>query len=203
MEVLNNDLFKQVVTIEDNTLFDYEWKKICEEKGANFYPLHINSTRFFILDIGKIVGTVEFTKRNPAVFSICESYFDFTSHPLVLKNQLEVMEVGKISIFKEYRSGGHVDKILKLLCLYAEVHDVKQYIAYMNLELYRLLVIVYGLRLERLGEEIKATSHTAVPVMCDIEKSVVHLIKKNRVDLSMFIRKDKMNFSVVKEQKSI
>lgn len=185
MYALNNDLFKQVITTEENAHFDQEWEKICAEKGANFYPYHGNSTRFFILDNGEVVGTVEFTKRNPSEFSICESYFDFTSHGRLSKNQADIVEVGKISITKEFRSGGHVDKIIKLLCVYAEVHKVKQYIAYMNVELYRLLVLVYGLRMERLGEEIKAVGHTAVPVLCEVEKSIAQLLKKNKIDLHM------------------
>ena len=77
-------MYREVKTTEDMKKFDCEWKKVCDERGVKFYPYHLNPTRYFVLDDdGNDVGTIEFTKRNPRVFSVCEHYFDFTNHPKV------------------------------------------------------------------------------------------------------------------------
>lgn len=179
---MTQTFWRKVETTEDMRKFDREWAKICEEKGATFYPYHPNSTRFFIVnEKGEDVGTIEFTKRDPDVFSICESYFDFTNHPKVSKNEREIVEVGKISIIKEYRGDGHVDKMMFLMLDYAEKHGITQYLGYMNKEFLLVLLMCYGVRMERLGKEIVQEKHIGIPVLCDIKKQAQKLAEKGFV----------------------
>lgn len=180
------DVFKEVKTQQEQEIFDSEWRKICIEKGALFYERHENSTRFFILSNDEIVGTVEFTKRDPDVFSICENYFPFKTHEKVSRINEEVFEVGKISIKSEHRKNNHVDSIVQLLFTFSEYNNVLQYIAFINIELHRLLILGYGVRSERLSEEVIGDTHTSVAILCDVNKSQKKLVERNTSILSIF-----------------
>ncbi|HDR6245285.1 TPA: hypothetical protein QCU24_003026 [Bacillus cereus] len=175
-----HSFYREVKTKQDMDKFDCEWAKVCEEKGVTFYPYHPNSKRFFIVDEkGNDVGTIEFTKRDPDVFSVCEGYFDFVNHSKVSKNYDEILEVGKVSIMKEHQRNGHVDKILFLVLDYAEKHGITQCIGYINKEFLLILLMRYGIQMELLGKEIVHEKHISIPFLCDIEKLARRLEEKD------------------------
>lgn len=178
MSISFQNLFQEVTTDHDRKTFDELWKDICTEFGVQFIPYHPNSQRFFIMDEQEKVGTIEFTKREPEVFSICEEYFPFEQHDKVLKDRTKVFEVGKISIKKEHRRNGHVDKLIECIHHHATWNKAKQYIGFMNLDLYKILLFSYGLRLERLGNVDKYERHQSIAVLCDVEKAKKRIRKK-------------------------
>lgn len=178
MYTIHEKKFKEVITEDEQRLFNTYWQEVCLEVDVPFLPFHPNSQRFFIMDDREIVGTIEFTKRQPHVFSVCEDFFSFKEHDKVIKDESQLYEVGKISITKEHRRNGHIDKIIELINLHAELNKVKQYIGFMNVKLHRILVLSYGLRLEKLGEVVEFERVKAVPVLCDVEKAKKRIRKK-------------------------
>lgn len=173
-------MFKEAKSKREKKEFDHQWKKVCEDNKVKFVPTHENNQCFFIMDGDKKIGTVAFNKRDPKIHSFCENHYKFEENEKVSKNYNEVFEIGKISIKEEHTGNGHLDKVLLLLTLHSQINNVKQYIAFMNLKLYRALVLNYGIRALKVGEEVVTDLHTSGAVICDVPKTLRKLQETGR-----------------------
>jgi hypothetical protein len=60
-------------------------------------------------------------------------------------------------------------------------------VSQMNLQFYRVLVLGYCLRLEKLGEIRHTEKHSAVPVLCGTENAIKKLLRNGRIKLPELI----------------
>ena len=177
-------MFREVETVKDQEKFRDKWGKIAKKYQYSNKPPHGNETRYVIereLDVSElqslpkseleaeIIGAIEFVPFNPNEYSIVESYFPFSTHPLVVGKEAETFEIGKLCIDEEYQASGYFKDIF---CIINEHHmrtGATQYVAMMRLYLFQMLTEKFGLEIHGLAKPEKHPIDYSLPVYFEVE----------------------------------
>lgn len=158
-------MYKKVETSQDQEKFEKIWGLIAEEEGFELMPIYNKSDKYLILhEDGSAIGTLEFLKYNPKVFSNMEYYFPFSEQKIVQEHMDSIIyESSKVSILKEYRNPVQIKKILLLISNYIKENKVEFFLASLRPELYLVFRKRYKIEMEVLGK-IKNAVHGVTPV---------------------------------------
>lgn len=178
--------FLFVDSMEKKEVFERLYGEMCIDKNANKLDIHEDAECYLILDDnGDSIGTVEFLKYNPKVYSNIEQYYEFSEDKKVkemLKQDKVIYELGKISILKNEQRKGHLIKVLNCIIEHQKENQVNDYFCSINPELLLILSWQYRVKLEKLDEEKNDNGHRFVPVIVSekvIEKFKIRNSEKN------------------------
>ncbi|WP_410985149.1 hypothetical protein [Bacillus cereus] len=113
-------MFKEVKTLVDHTIFNKIWKNTALEEGYIFEQTNGDTERYFLVEEDTIVGTIEFIKYNPKIFSTVEQDFPFIELSEIRENFNFIWEIDKVCILRKHRKMRHIQKIFHLLASHAE-----------------------------------------------------------------------------------
>lgn len=146
-------LYIQVITKNEEAIFNKLWEESCIEKGYEFESTSSNSELFLIYkNEDKPIGTVECVPYDKSDNN-CNKVFPFHSLEIVNQNPTKIFEIDKVSLLKNER-GPHLSKILEVIYTYAVYNNYSYGIALLEPVFFRALKIFYKLPLESVTEEM-------------------------------------------------
>lgn len=179
-------LFRRVETEQDHLVFESIWKKVATEKHFTFDLHHHETIRYFIQNETDIVGTIEFMKYNPNVYSTFGNDFTISKFPVIEEHQETVWEVDKVCILKKWRGRGYLQHAFHAMAHHAKLYEVSHYIALIERFFYHTLRLLTRYPLQKLGEPflIEGEKRKVVPCLLDAQQALLQFEK----DLQLFHR---------------
>lgn len=161
--------YQKTTTPADEKEFDQQWKTICEEMGSTYFPNHPSVESYLVKgENGENVGTVAFVEQNDD-YSIVQSFYDFKNANFIPEGS-KVVEMGKLSVKKECRADGHLEKIASCILEYIIKNQNTHIVAFMNADLYAVLRRAYRVPIMRVGEEYTLPKCKGYTVYVDCKK---------------------------------
>lgn len=173
-------MFRKIESKEDFRIFRKIWNRTAEEEGYTKEIYLQDALRYFLLNEGEIIGTIEFLKYQPEIYSNVEYDFSFSHLGIVRDFKDTIWEIDKVCILKKHRRKGHVQNIFHTMAHHAETYDVSHYITLIDNTFYKFLRILTRYPLEKVGTPFVAKGETrkSVPCMLDAKKALAQFQKE-------------------------
>ncbi|MGG0545236.1 hypothetical protein ABEY63_25520 [Priestia aryabhattai] len=168
---MNTKFYKKVNTNEEKEMFNGVWQTCWAEKGFEFE--YFNTPYQYLF----------FKKNNPAAcVELKELKQGLTSYYASCKELKgkNVVEIDKLSILNEYRSGNILLKIFSFLYEFAEAREVDYYVSIIEPNLYSSLM-ERGFPFNQVDEPFYYKGDYVVPVVLDVQKALGKVGQKLRL----------------------
>ncbi len=171
-------MFDIVSTKAEHLIFEQLWGDFCEERNLTFVEQADNPVRYLLKGEGnKYIGTVECSSYEEGESSNAEFFYPFSKNPYIQELQgLNVSEVGKLSIKKQYRGRGHFKRLALIILIHALETKTNWYIAVVTKRMY-LYLRSLGFRIQPIDEEMRIHEKlTLIPVRIDVAQGIAHML---------------------------
>lgn len=174
-------MYKLVETLEEERVFDQIWTQSWLEKGFELEFADETLGRCLVYDELDIpVATVEMKPYTP-YNSELDKLAPFASHPAIVLEPDKVAEVDKVAVLKDHR-GKNLDRLLATIVLFAEKHQIKNYVTLLEPVLFRALKISFHVPMSRVGNRIYYKGDDVIPAIIHAEQ-----FYENKESYSWFI----------------
>lgn len=173
-------MFREIQTKEDFKIFSKIWNRTAEEEGYTKELYLQDAIRYFLTHNNEIIGTIEFIKYQPEIYSTVEQDFSFSHLSVVKENKHTIWEIDKVCILKKHRRKGHVKNIFHTMAHHAESYDVSYYVTLIDNTFYKFLRLLTRYPLERVGTPFiaKGEQKKSVPCMLNAKESLIQFNKE-------------------------
>ena len=175
--------------------FEQTWEYFCKKNNWFNDPYTKSGIRYLIKNPQKrknTIGTIELVPYSPTnPESTVERHHSFANYEEITAHQGRVWEIDKLCLHKDYHRQGYFIHIIDVLYTHALEHKPKYYIGLMEKKFFRMVRIVYGVRVIQRSEELVYDKSILVPIMLDIESII-----RNETKLAELLSLQKENLKV-------
>lgn len=169
-------MYKNVATKDEEMIFNNTWMDIADEVNCVYRPL---AGEGFLISSpnGEGIGTIEFTSFIPHNNQAVDTYYSFSNDENMKSYGGNIFAIGKLGIKKEARGSqkGNFQTLMEIIIEHQRKNNVKYYIATLNKEVYRALLILHRPKVVALSKQINLDKISIYPVVIHMEETIKRL----------------------------
>ncbi len=157
-------MYKLVETIEEELIFNGIWTEAWAEQGFELEFAEEVLGRCLIYDEANVpVATVEMKPYSRDMDGL-NKLAPFKDHPAIQADPNHIVEVDKVALHKDHR-GKNLDRLLATIVMFAEEHQIRNYVTLLEPVLFRALKISFHVPMSKVGERIFYKGADVIPAI--------------------------------------
>lgn len=167
-------MYEIVQSSRQQKAFEHTWEYFCDKYNWYNDPYAKNGVRYNLLLPGnpkQVIGTIEFVPYDPtSPDSTVEKHFPFSN---VIDNRIHqsrIWEIDKLCLHQDYQRKGYFEIFMHVFYDHCKRYKPKYYLALIESRFFRMLRILFGLKIEQIGKALIGPTTALIPVIFDVEQ---------------------------------